>query len=57
MRFKRRWMGLIETILSARLAMPAPETPRDLFDLLRAARDPETGAGFSPVQLRDQVAT
>nr|WP_294509295.1 cytochrome P450 [uncultured Rhodopila sp.] len=57
MQFKRRWMGLIETILSARLAVPPPETPRDLFDLLRAARDPETGAGFSPVQLRDQVAT
>jgi cytochrome P450 len=56
-RFKRRWMGLMETILSARLATPEPETPRDLFDLLRAARDPETSAGFSPQQLRDQVAT
>jgi cytochrome P450 len=56
-RFKRRWMGLMETILAARLATPQPETPRDLFDLLRAARDPETGAGFSPEQLRDQVAT
>ena len=47
----------METILSARLATPQPDTPRDLFDLLRAARDPETGAGFSPGQLRDQVAT
>jgi cytochrome P450 len=56
-RFRRRWMGLIETILAARLATPEPEIPRDLFDLLRAARDPETGAGFSPAQLRDQVAT
>jgi cytochrome P450 len=56
-RFQRRWMKLIETILASRLAEPAPETPRDLFDLLRAARDPETGAAFSPVQLRDQVAT
>ncbi|WP_216856521.1 cytochrome P450 [Acidisphaera sp. S103] len=56
-RFRRRWMGLMETILSTRLATPEPETPRDLFDLLRAARDPETGAGFSPGQLRDQVAT
>ena len=55
--FKRRWMRLMETILSARLATPQPDTPRDLFDLLRAARDPETGAGFSPEQLRDQVAT
>ena len=31
--------------------------PRDLFDLLRAARDPDSGAGFSPAELRDQVAT
>jgi unspecific monooxygenase len=56
-RFQRRWMRLIETIMHDRLRQPAPDTPRDLFDLLRAARDPETGAGFSPVQLRDQVAT
>ena len=55
--FKRRWMELIETILASRLDTPQPETPRDLFDLLRAARDPETGAAFSPAQLRDQVAT
>lgn len=56
-RFKKRWMKLIETILATRLKEPQPEIPRDLFDLLRAARDPETGAGFSAVQLRDQVAT
>jgi cytochrome P450 len=31
--------------------------PRDLLDSLIAARDPETGQGFSPAQLRDQVAT
>lgn len=56
-RFHRRWMSFIETILAARLNEPQPETPRDLFDLLRAARDPETGAAFTPPQLRDQVAT
>ena len=55
--FKRRWMGLIEAIIQSRIDQPLPEKPRDLFDLLRAARDPETGAGFSAVQLRDQVAT
>jgi unspecific monooxygenase len=31
--------------------------PRDLLDLLMAARDPESGEGFSPKQLRDQIAT
>ncbi len=56
-RFSRRWMGFIEKIIAARLRSPAPDVARDLFDLLRAARDPETGVGFTPVQLRDQVAT
>jgi cytochrome P450 len=56
-RFQARWMVLIEQIMRARLSAPQPDTPRDLFDLLRAARDPETGVGFSPAQLRDQLAT
>ena len=56
-RFHKRWMALIDAIMRDRLAAPAPEQARDLFDLLRAARDPETGVGFSPEQLRDQVAT
>jgi cytochrome P450 len=56
-RFQRRWMALMAEVMRARLAEPAAETPRDLFDLLRAARDPETGAGFSPDQLRDQITT
>ena len=56
-RFQKRWMALIEAMMADRLAAPHPDVPRDLFDLLRAARDPETGAGFSPAALRDQVAT
>jgi cytochrome P450 len=57
-RFSKRWMHLIESMMEQRTGGPAPtDTPRDLFDLLRAARDPETGAGFSPAELRDQVAT
>ena len=40
-RFQRRWMGFMSGIMEPRLAAPAPETPRDLFDLLRAARDPD----------------
>ncbi|HVY17576.1 MAG TPA: cytochrome P450 [Rhodopila sp.] len=54
--FRRRWMGLIETILASRLQTPA-DPPRDLLDLLRGARDPETGEAFGPERLRDQVAT
>ena len=51
-------MHLIETMMQQRAATPNPgDKPRDLFDLLTGARDPETGAGFSPAELRDQVAT
>jgi cytochrome P450 len=57
-RFSKRWMHLIETMMRERQGSPADgETPRDLFDLLKAARDPETGAGFSPTELRDPGAT
>ena len=56
-RFQRRWMALIERIIDARLASDEGGAPRDLFDLLRSARDPETGAAFTREQLRDQVAT
>ena len=56
-RFQRRWMALIERIIDARLASDEGGAPRDLFDLLRSARDPETGAAFTRGQLRDQVAT
>ena len=58
-RFSARWMRLIEEIVDARLSRPPqPEdAPRDLFDLLRAARDPETGAAFDRIALRDRVAT
>jgi cytochrome P450 len=56
-RFQRRWMALIDSIMATRLASPTTETPRDLFDLLRAARDPETGTAFSRDELRDQIAT
>ena len=56
-RFQRRWMAFVSEIMQARLAAPATDMPRDLFDLLRAARDPESGQGFSHDQLRDQIAT
>jgi unspecific monooxygenase len=50
-------MALMERIIAARAAADHPGEARDLFDLLREARDPETGEGFSHAQLRDQVAT
>jgi cytochrome P450 len=56
-RFHRRWMALIDGIMQTRMTVSAADTPRDLFDLLRTARDPDTGAAFSHDELRDQVAT
>ena len=47
----------MDQLMRTRLAAPAAEGARDLFDLLLDARDPETGAGFTPAQLRDQMAT
>jgi unspecific monooxygenase len=35
----------------------ADAPPRDLFDLMGTARDPETGAAFTDQQLGDEVAT
>ncbi len=57
MRFRRRWIALMDEVLAARQREPASDQPRDLFDVLLAARDPETGAAFSQGQLRDQMAT
>src|SRR4051812_18603087 len=49
-------MAFFEGLMARRRQAGAAE-PRDLFDLLLAARDPETGQAFSPTQLRDQAAT
>ncbi len=57
LRFRREWMALIGAILDTRARMPASDGPRDLFDMLVGARDPETGEGFTREQLCDQVAT
>ena len=56
--FRRRWMQFLEQLIAGRRGSGASEAqPRDMFDLLLAARDPETGQTFSPAQLRDQAAT
>jgi unspecific monooxygenase len=56
-RFRTRWTALVDRIIDARAALPESGGPRDLFDLLRTVRDPETGMGFSRAELRDQVGT
>lgn len=58
-RFARRpWVKLLDRLIAERRqGAVAGAPPRDLFDLMMAARDPQTGEAFSPPQLRDQVAT
>jgi cytochrome P450 len=56
-RYHAQWMQLIDGIMESRMQASATDAPRDLFDLLVAARDPDTGAPFTRPQLRDQVAT
>ena len=58
-RHGRRWMALVERIIGARqTAEPrADAAAGDLLDLILAAHDPDTGQGFTPAEVRDQVAT
>ncbi len=58
-RFRRRWTQFIGTLMKERRAIGKNEgaPARDLFDLMDAARDPETNEAFSDAQLGDQVAT
>jgi cytochrome P450 len=58
-RFRKRWTRFIGMLIAERRAAGKTEgaPPRDLFDLMGAARDPETGEAFSDEQLGDQVAT
>ncbi len=56
-RFRAEWLAMIGDIVDTRARMPKRDGPRDLFDMLVASRDPETGAGFSRAELCDQVAS
>jgi cytochrome P450 len=58
-RFRRRWTRFIGMLMQERRAAGKNEgaPARDLFDLMDAARDPETNEAFSDAQLGDQVAT
>ncbi|KJC41866.1 cytochrome P450 [Bradyrhizobium sp. LTSP849] len=58
-RFRKRWTAFVATLIAERRAAGKKDgaPPRDLFDLMDEARDPETGKGFSDAQLVDEVAT
>ena len=58
-RFRKRWTAFVAMLMAERRAAGKAEDapPRDLFDLMGAARDPETGAAFTDAQLADEVAT
>ncbi|MFZ2159590.1 MAG: cytochrome P450 [Bradyrhizobium sp.] len=58
-RFRKRWTRFVAMLMAERRATGKKEgaPPSDLFDLMNAARDPETGEAFTDEQLGDQVAT
>ncbi|QOZ74236.1 cytochrome P450 [Bradyrhizobium sp. CCBAU 53351] len=58
-RFRQRWTEFVAMLIAERRGAGKKDgaPPRDLFDLMDAARDPETGKGFSDEQLVDEVAT
>lgn len=58
-RFRKRWTRFIAMLMAERRAAGKNEgaPPSDLFDLMGAARDPETNEAFTDEQLGDQIAT
>jgi cytochrome P450 len=57
-RFRKRWTQFVAMLMAERRAGKNEGAPaRDLFDLMGAARDPESGVAFTDEQLGDQVAT
>jgi cytochrome P450 len=58
-RFRKRWTAFVAMLMAERRAAGKKDgaPPRDLFDLMGDARDPETGHAFSDEQLGDEVAT
>ena len=58
-RFRKRWTAFVAELIAARRAAGKAEgaPPRDLFDLMVAARDPETNEAFDDDLLGDEVAT
>ena len=58
-RFRKRWTRFVAMLIAERRAAgkDANAPSRDLFDLMDAARDSETGQAFTDQQLGDEVAT
>jgi unspecific monooxygenase len=62
-RFRKRWTAFVAVLMAERRAAgkktgkKGGAPPRDLFELMEAARDPETGKPFTDEQLGDEVAT
>jgi cytochrome P450 len=58
-RFRKRWTRFVGMLIAERRAAGKNEgaPPRDLFDLMGDARDPESGEAFTDEQLGDEVAT
>jgi unspecific monooxygenase len=58
-RFRKRWTAFVAMLMAERRAAGKTDgaPPRDLFDLMGDARDPETGKAFTDEQLGDEVAT
>lgn len=56
-RLGQGYKAVLDRIIAERRRTPPADPPRDLFDVLVTARDPETGQAFSEEQLRDQIAT
>jgi cytochrome P450 len=56
--FRRRWLNEVRGVVAERRAQDRdPDRPADLLDLLLRSRDPDTGAGMTDEEIRDQVAT
>lgn len=56
-RFRKRWNGFLDEVIASRARQRQDGPALDLLDLLSSVRDPDTGQGFAPAELRDQVAT
>ncbi len=57
--FKARWRRMIDGFIAERQAArhAGDGAPRDVLDILLSAKDPDTGAGFTHAEIRDQVGT